>query len=190
MRPPAETLDWNTIMAHTFVSDFDLLRQSYGDTEILEKPWMAPANRTVCNKVFKLLRAEEEIDRLHVEIRRLRTWIIVEEKAYKDAIKKIWGSGTPSFAKELERRFARRKAVNDNHHRTLNAIAHLKGFTGDTGAGIPVDWTDEMAASLRDLEVPDNTEVEGDLAAQELEREACREDAERLAAQIELLSIA
>lgn len=175
-------------MQLTFVSEFDLLRQSYGDAEIAQKPWMAPANRIVCNKLFKVVRAEEELERLNIEMRRLRTWLYAEEKTYRDAIQSLMDHGDNLWAAELKARHCQRKLVNDNHHRVLNTIEKLKGFTGDVSMGIPLGWTAEMAAALKaDARAP--VEASEGEVAEELEREACRDDVARLATQVETLDI-
>ncbi|EIM82093.1 uncharacterized protein STEHIDRAFT_85498, partial [Stereum hirsutum FP-91666 SS1] len=130
MNPPAEILDIQKIMELTFVAEFDLLRQSYGDTEILQKPWMSPANRLVCNRLFKVVRAEEELDRLNLEMRRLRTWLLADAKAYEDAINGLSTRHETIFAAEVREQYNRRQAINNNHHSILNTIEGLTGFTG------------------------------------------------------------
>lgn len=187
MRPPAQTLDWKAVMDLTFVSEFDLLRQSYGDVDILTKPWMEPANRTICNNLFKVMRAREEIIRLNVEVRRLRTWLFVEDDVYRKAIASALERGEFPLATELNNQYRRRRAVNTSHHRILNKIENLRGFTGQKGLGTPVGWTEEMVAQLKRSEIP--VDESGGEEAAELEREACRDDVSRLAEEVENLSI-
>lgn len=188
MNPPAEILDAKKIMELTFVAEFDLLRQSYGDMDVLQKPWMAPANRLVCNKLFKVVRAEEELDRLNVEMRRLRTWLYVEEKTYRDVITALTAQGQVLLAAEVRQRYDRRQAVNNNHHSILNVIEKLAGFTGQTGLGTPMGWSEDMVAELGKGKASVDM-GEGEAVARELEREACRDDTARLAAQVENLNI-
>lgn len=173
----------------TFVSEFDLLRQSYGDADILARPWMEPANRTVCNTLFKVMRAREEIERLNVEIRRLRTWLFVEDDVYRNAITTAIEHGLAALATELRAQHQRRRAVNHSHHRILNKIEKLKGFTGQRGIGRPAGWSEEMVERLRqgELEVP--TDESGGEEAAELEREACKDDVSRLAEEVENLRL-
>lgn len=171
----------------TFVSEFDLLRQSYADTEILKKPWMAPANRTICNNLFKVLRAKEEIERLNVEVRRLRTWLFVEDKIYCDAIATLVGEGHHLLAAEIQDRYNRQRSTNHYHHLILNKIETLSGFTGEKGMGTPLGWTEAMMVPLRKKAQPEGESMGEDVA--ELEREACMDDASRLAAQMESMSI-
>lgn len=188
MNPPAEILDIQKIMELTFVAEFDLLRQSYGDTEILQKPWMSPANRLVCNRLFKVVRAEEELDRLNLEMRRLRTWLLADAKAYEDAINGLSTRHETIFAAEVREQYNRRQAINNNHHSILNTIEGLTGFTGQGGSGTPMGWSKDMVEALG----KGKTSVdagEGEAAARELEREACRDDAARLATQFESFNI-
>lgn len=188
MNPPAEILDAKKIMELTFVAEFDLLRQSYGDSEILQRPWMLPANRLVCNKLFKIVRAEEELDRLNIEMRRLRTWLLVEAKTYEDAINTLTERGDVMLAAEVRGRYDERQVVNNGHHSILNKIESLNGFTGQEGSGIPLGWSRDMVAALGKGKT--SVDVgEGEAAARELEREACRDDTARLAAQFENFNI-
>lgn len=190
MKPPAQILDRKTVMDLTFVSEFDLLRQSYADAEILKKPWMAPANRTICTNLHKVLRAQEELKRLNVEVRRLRTWLFVEDKEYGDAVARVTstgGKGVNFLVAEIQERHRKQKSVNNYHHLVLNKIEALSGFTGEKGIGTPHGWTEAMMVPLRKSAQPVG-ESDGE-DAQELEREACLDDASRLAAQLESLSI-
>lgn len=173
----------------TFVSEFDLLRQSYGDANILAKPWMEPANRIICNTLFKVTRAREEIERLNVEVQRLRTWLFVEDEQYRHAIAITLGKGQAALAAELRAQHRRRRAVNNSHHHILNKVENLRGFTGKKGMGTPAGWTAEMVARLRQSNVEVPTDESGGEEAAELEREACRDDVSRLAEEVENLSI-
>ncbi|ESK81620.1 hypothetical protein Moror_11111 [Moniliophthora roreri MCA 2997] len=74
-----EQLQWKDVMEYTFLSEFDILKHT-GDN-MCSKLWAKPAYWEVMLKVFKMYHAEEEIQRLHVEIKRLMTYI-KEEDAY------------------------------------------------------------------------------------------------------------
>ncbi|KAJ3978297.1 hypothetical protein F5890DRAFT_1604152, partial [Lentinula detonsa] len=73
LKPPRKLLDWDDILNYTYLSEFNFLRESRAD--ILDKPWAKPAVREAMSELFKLIRAGEEIDRLHVEIKRLLTYM-------------------------------------------------------------------------------------------------------------------
>ncbi|KAF5311504.1 hypothetical protein D9611_011644 [Ephemerocybe angulata] len=62
MKPRRQNLSWDQVVEYAFLADFDLLRDSRQDH-------------------FKIVRAREEIQRLHIEIRRLITYI-QDERAF------------------------------------------------------------------------------------------------------------
>src|ERR1700722_6349417 len=71
--PPRPTLEWSNIVNYAFLSEFDLLRDARQD--IRDRPWSCPTGRMAMDLYFKIQRANEEIDRLNVEIQRLITYI-------------------------------------------------------------------------------------------------------------------
>ncbi|KAG0705260.1 hypothetical protein DFH29DRAFT_800641, partial [Suillus ampliporus] len=68
MTPPTPCLQWNDIVHYSFLSEFELLKHSHSQQDILCKPWMVPGNHEVAAKYFKLKHAYEELQRLNVEI--------------------------------------------------------------------------------------------------------------------------
>lgn len=172
----------------TFVSDFDLIRASYGDADILTRPWMAPANRDVCNRLFKVLRAEEEIARLNTEVTRLRTSMYYETIVWRQAVQALHDRGMDNLAREISHRLNMRLAVNHRHHLVLNRIEGLDGFTGRKGKGVPKGWTEEMINAVSEvLDTPDGeSDAEG---VAELEREDARDDVCRLSSVMEDLRV-
>ncbi|KAJ7236754.1 hypothetical protein B0H12DRAFT_986328, partial [Mycena haematopus] len=77
LTPPRESLDWEEVVEYAFLADFDLLRDARVD--IRQEPWALPSGRAAMDQHYKLLRADEEIVRLNVEIRRLVTYMGDEE---------------------------------------------------------------------------------------------------------------
>ncbi|THU84381.1 hypothetical protein K435DRAFT_589530, partial [Dendrothele bispora CBS 962.96] len=73
LKPPKPALTWEQIVECTFLSDFDLLRDTRED--IRERPWSRPRERKAMDRYFKILRAREEIKRLNVEIRCVATFL-------------------------------------------------------------------------------------------------------------------
>ncbi|KAJ6507638.1 hypothetical protein DFH09DRAFT_809969, partial [Mycena vulgaris] len=67
MIPPRIHVLWDEVVDYTFLADFDLLREGWRN--IREEP------RVAMNQHFKLLRAEEELIRLDIEIQHLVTHI-------------------------------------------------------------------------------------------------------------------
>ncbi|THG96932.1 hypothetical protein EW026_g4986 [Hermanssonia centrifuga] len=83
MNPKAPMLQWKDVVNFTFITEFDLLRNSYSHEDISTKPWTVQVNREVAAKYFKILRAQDEIIHLNVECRRLQTYLRDEEEEFK-----------------------------------------------------------------------------------------------------------
>ncbi|KAJ7032249.1 hypothetical protein C8F04DRAFT_1211224 [Mycena alexandri] len=77
LSPPRTPLTWDQIVDYAFLSDFDLLRE--GREDIRDEPWAQPGGRLAMDQHFKLLRADEEITRLNLEIPRFITYMADEE---------------------------------------------------------------------------------------------------------------
>ena len=77
LTPARQELCWDEVVEYAFLADFDLLRDARQD--IRSRPWATPAARQAMGSYFKLLRAEEEIVRLNVEIRRFITFMCDED---------------------------------------------------------------------------------------------------------------
>lgn len=84
LNPPRPTISWKDITQYAFLGEFDLLRHTRDD--VRERLWARPAVREATAKFFKFCRAKEEITRLNVEIRRLRTAMHNEEREVSQAI--------------------------------------------------------------------------------------------------------
>jgi hypothetical protein len=108
-----------------------LLRHSHQD--ICSAPWAKPAQRAATLVYFKLCRAKEELDRLNIEIRRLRTFI-QHENADLDLVITKLTTTAPLVAQELKHQRILRSSVNAVHIRRLNLIEQLPGFTGVKGS--------------------------------------------------------
>ena len=78
MNPPWQLLDWDEVVAYAFLSNFDLLRDTQQDIRL--KPWATPAAQLAIDQWYKLERAEEEIKRLNIEVRRFHTFLHDEDK--------------------------------------------------------------------------------------------------------------
>ena len=66
-------LDFQTVVEYSFLSDFELLHHTHND--ITQRPWTHPVIRNGMISWMKMERAKEEIKRLNVEARRLKTYI-------------------------------------------------------------------------------------------------------------------
>src|SRR6201999_3771167 len=63
--------------------EFDLLRETRQD--ITKKPWSEPYNRIIRDKWFRVERAREEMVQLDVEISRVQSWMIEDERIHCEA---------------------------------------------------------------------------------------------------------
>ncbi|KAJ6614479.1 hypothetical protein B0H10DRAFT_2221215 [Mycena sp. CBHHK59/15] len=77
MTPQKPSLNWEQVVEFAFLSDFDLLRE--GREDIRKEPWALPSGRVAMDQHFKLLRADEEIQRLNLEIPRFVTHMVDED---------------------------------------------------------------------------------------------------------------
>ncbi|KAG1870301.1 hypothetical protein F4604DRAFT_1881242 [Suillus subluteus] len=139
MQPPAPHLKWNDIVNYGFISEFELLKLAYSQhPEILSKPWTVPGNREVATKFFKILRAQEEIVRLNVEVCRLRTAISDGDARLRSCISRLRDSDLDLSA-EIEEIRRDRLRVDAVHQVRLDCIESLVGFSGKRGRGIHVN---------------------------------------------------
>ncbi|KAG1885348.1 uncharacterized protein F5891DRAFT_1201804 [Suillus fuscotomentosus] len=122
--PPRQTITWKDIAEYSFLGEFDLLH----------KDWARPAHREATTKYFKLCRAREEIIRLNIEIRRLRT-AIHDETIDTSAVIDELLVANPLLAAELKRQWRSRAAINAVHTYRLDQIERLFGFSGISGIG-------------------------------------------------------
>ncbi|KAJ7738548.1 hypothetical protein B0H14DRAFT_3097444 [Mycena olivaceomarginata] len=76
MDPAKPQLAWEKLVEYAFLVEFNLLRE--GREDICTEPWALPAGRAAMDQHFKMVHAEEEIQRLDVEIPRLITFMADE----------------------------------------------------------------------------------------------------------------
>ncbi|KIK80743.1 hypothetical protein PAXRUDRAFT_36097 [Paxillus rubicundulus Ve08.2h10] len=124
--PPRPILQYNDIVSYAVLAEFDLIKYSRHD--VLAKPWSNPTHREMAIKYLKVLRAEEEIVRLNVEIHRLQTWVNDEDAHIKAAASRL--EVTNPLAAEIWGLYHRQRRVNDVHRSRLAGIYKLKGYSG------------------------------------------------------------
>lgn len=83
LEKPRDPIKFDDVLHYTCAGEFDLLRDTQRD--ILQRPWSEPYNRIIRDRWFKTERAREEICRLDVEIARIQSWMVLEERQYLDA---------------------------------------------------------------------------------------------------------
>lgn len=106
-------------------------------TDIRDVEWTTPAHREATVKYFKLQRACEEIQRLNIEICRLRTAIHDEETKTIATIDQLLITNS-LLAVELRRRWQARAAVNAVYLYQLSRIKSQPAFLGRCGIGVRV----------------------------------------------------
>ncbi|KAJ7445930.1 hypothetical protein FB451DRAFT_1343603 [Mycena latifolia] len=161
MVPPKVTLSWEQVVEYAFLSDFDLLRE--GREDIRNEPWALPAGRAAMDQHFKLLRADEEIKRLNIEIRRLLTYMVDEEDFLAHHEERLKVEGDVGLAYQVAVHRMERGRFNALHIIRLGKLSTEKGFTGCISPGVSVsrERHERIAPSSRDVEMPSpNPEVE------------------------------
>ncbi|KAF8823986.1 hypothetical protein HHX47_DHR9000529 [Lentinula edodes] len=122
---PRRIIQWKEVLDLTFLSEFDLLHDSRED--IREQQWATPKNRQIMLEFFKLIQAEEELQHLHVEIRRLLTFMHDEEHELHIKCTAL-EVHNPPLALQLQQHFQEHIRFNALHRRHLFAIKKLPGF--------------------------------------------------------------
>jgi hypothetical protein len=127
LNPPRPPLSWEEVVEYTFISDFDLLRDTRQD--IRKRAWATPAGRLAMDGYFKLLRAKEEILRLNVEIPRLATYMR-DEEGYLQVKEDEVQSANPALAHQILLHRMEKSRYIEHHMAVLNNITSLKGYSG------------------------------------------------------------
>ncbi|KAJ6521652.1 hypothetical protein DFH09DRAFT_1251094 [Mycena vulgaris] len=143
MEPPMPTLDWEEVVEFAFLADFDLLREARQD--IRQQPWALPAGRAAMDQHFKLLRADEEIQRLNVEIRRFVTYMRDEEEFLTREEGRLQEEGDHGIAHQRGRFTAL-------HSERFVKLSKVPGFTGDILPGVSVS-RERHTLVARDVEM-------------------------------------
>lgn len=125
LHPPCQTVNWEQVVEYSFLGEFDLLRDTREDVRL--RKWATPANRLLMLQFFKLIRAEEELPRLHLEIRRLLTYMRDEQEVFHSKAQVIEATD-PGMAWQLHLHWGERGRFDALHRRRLFAIKSLKGF--------------------------------------------------------------
>jgi hypothetical protein len=175
--PPRPALEWNHIIEHGLLAEFDLLRDTRQD--IRTKPWASAAGRFAMDLYFKIQRAKEEIDRINVEIRRFITYIRDEDLFLRTKEAEIQVFDEVLAHQIYLYRMARGR-FSVSHMCRLREISRLPGFTGTLEPGIsvtcpsttrPPDDPSSVPPAMG-APIPQAAHPEDDNLTQELEEEA------------------
>ncbi|KIJ27533.1 hypothetical protein M422DRAFT_190879, partial [Sphaerobolus stellatus SS14] len=133
MDPPRPKLSWTEIVEYSTIAEFELLRIGARE-DIRNLEWAKTRNReaTVCQ--LKTIRAEEEIHRLNVEVKRLATWIEDEMELFSGTLEKLIETD-PLLYEAMKDRAFRQERINNQLRAVLHHISALNGFTGTTDFG-------------------------------------------------------
>jgi hypothetical protein len=140
-------LDFQQVVEYSFLSDFELLHHMRDD--ITQRPWAIPVVRTAMISWMKTERAKEEIVRLHVEARRLKTYIRDSSLARRNAIQDLrWTD--PALTAELEERHSAQSSLDTVLLRQLHKMQLLPGFLGRIIPGVRAGGNSEDPRSESD----------------------------------------
>ncbi|KAJ7770254.1 hypothetical protein DFH07DRAFT_735608 [Mycena maculata] len=150
MEPPMPTLDWEEVVECVFLADFDLLRE--GRQDIRQEPWALPAGRAAMDQHFKLLRADEEIQQLNVEIHRFVTYMVDEEAFLAREEGCLRMEGNKGIAQQVRLLRMERGRFTLLHMKRLVKLSKLPGFTGSILPGVSVS-KERHTPIARDVEM-------------------------------------
>ncbi|KAJ3711310.1 hypothetical protein C8R42DRAFT_595980 [Lentinula raphanica] len=170
------TLDWSQVTHYSFLDQLNILQDTRHS--VLSKPWADPVVRHLMKQHRRVLRAREEIIRCNVEIRRLHTSIVDEEKRFDGILERL--QGTPIFH-PVSSHIHRRRGINSLLLSRIRQTQALPGFSGEKSPGkrqgLATDPTPPETRSLPDPDSDDGgTDGEDD------------EESERLNALIDVVS--
>ncbi|KAJ7719756.1 hypothetical protein B0H14DRAFT_3098579 [Mycena olivaceomarginata] len=136
LSPPRTQLSWEQIVDYAFLADFDLLRE--GREDIRSEPWAQPAGRLAMDQHYKLLRADEEISRLNVEIPRLITYMVDEERFLVYHEGRLQAEGKQALAHQVKVQRVDRARFNSVHMERLTKLSKEEGFTASLSPGVGI----------------------------------------------------
>ncbi|KAF8184124.1 hypothetical protein K438DRAFT_1907889 [Mycena galopus ATCC 62051] len=142
--PPMNSLTWEQVVEYTFLADFDILRDTRA--KIQSRPWTwdsscalagPPSYRLAMDTYFKIERAQEEITRLNIEIRRMVTWIRDEGSTLRSGSGKSLEQAESDWLLGVQMKLYReqRGRFDDDHMNRFQKLSKMKGFTGRISPG-------------------------------------------------------
>ncbi|KAI6113495.1 hypothetical protein EV401DRAFT_1982963 [Pisolithus croceorrhizus] len=162
------TLQFDEVVEYAFLADFDLLRDTWQD--ISTWLWASPTTRLAINTYFKLCWAEEEVIHLNVEIHRVVTYLIDEDR-YLRACEALYEDEDPILAYQISRYRNICSRFTPLHLRSLEKISHLSGFSGTLALGV------SMSCGLGDsVGVPQRVHMEAALFSLPVDADDGEED--------------
>ncbi|KAJ7076258.1 hypothetical protein B0H15DRAFT_925229 [Mycena belliarum] len=136
MTPPKDHLSWEQVVEYAFLADFDLLRE--GREDIRGEPWALPSGRAAMDQHYKLLRADEELKRLNIEIRRFITYMGDEEAYLRHHEERLVAESNAGLAHQVGRHRMEHARFDALHMVALGKLSTEKRFTGSITPGVSV----------------------------------------------------
>ncbi|KIK21164.1 hypothetical protein PISMIDRAFT_12430 [Pisolithus microcarpus 441] len=133
MNLPRHQLHWDEVVEYTFLSEFDLLRDSQQD--VSQQPWTMPAARLMMDWYFKKCHALEEVQHLNVEICCFITYVQDEDRYLRRCEEQLRATHGP-LAHQISIRRNVHGRFDTLHLKHLYNISQLHGFNGMLTPGI------------------------------------------------------
>ncbi|KAJ3514979.1 hypothetical protein NMY22_g14574 [Coprinellus aureogranulatus] len=127
--PPGPELDWTKIAKYNFVEEFTVLRNTRRD--IQTERWSDGEVREAMKLHQRIKRAQEEIGRLNIEMKRLFTSIHDEHLLFARVQRELEDSKQHQLLGALKDFATHRRRVNRVILRYLREIQGFEGYTGD-----------------------------------------------------------
>ncbi|THU88290.1 hypothetical protein K435DRAFT_821707 [Dendrothele bispora CBS 962.96] len=131
LKPPHPTLDWTKVSHFSFLDQFNILQDTRHS--LFDKPWSRPVIRELMKKHRRVLRSKEEIVRCNVELRRLHTSIVDEDRHFSDVLKKV--GPTPMYGPIAEY-IQHRRRINQYLMERIQQTYDLEDFSGTPRPGV------------------------------------------------------
>ena len=130
--PPRPELDWTKLSRYNYIEEFNLLKDCR--TDIRATPWAEPIIREAMKQRLHIKRANEEVIRCNIELRRLYTYIHDEKRAFEDVLQKLGDASDPIFFC-VQEHCTRRLQINNYLLEQIYQVFNLPGFSGDRTLG-------------------------------------------------------
>ncbi|KAG1871441.1 hypothetical protein F4604DRAFT_1583258 [Suillus subluteus] len=175
LEPPRPTLEWSKVSHYQFLDEFTLLCNTRQD--ICDKPWAKPAIRETMRQHQRIQRAHEEVLRCNVEIQRLHSAILDEQRHFKKVIGELEAAAGSPLLVAVREAAKIRTLVNRQLLVRIAQVYSLPGFTGNPSPGIREGAVAEEDPVNDDLEPHDElNEPHSDNEADALEEDDLRTD--------------
>ncbi|KAI6020369.1 hypothetical protein BKA83DRAFT_4464675 [Pisolithus microcarpus] len=156
MNLPRHQLHWDEVVEYTFLSEFDLLRDSQQD--VSQQPWTMPAARLMMDWYFKKCHALEEVQHLNVEICCFITYVQDEDRYLRRCEEQLRATHGP-LAHQISIRRNVHGRFDTLHLKHLYNISQLHGFNGMLTPGISaLKATGDTTNTVDELEEEEDIE--------------------------------